>query len=137
MKLTENKKVSFNLFKLGKFIPVMNIPEGRQWFWDLMDKEREEYKNNGSSTNGIKMLSMEMMADNRERFKKMFGRPTFTFRGEFFYKDYIFEYKGHLFLVGTAKDKGTVYEVVKMPNHKFVGVVKEFLDEFSKELNTI
>jgi hypothetical protein len=134
MNLTSYIKNAKQIFQSGGFDSIMNVPEGRQWFWDLMDKERAEYKkNNNSLPRVMKMLSMEMYADNRERFKKLFGKPSFTFTGEFFYKNYIFEYKGHLFLVGTAKDKGTIYEVCISKEHSSEGVVKEFLEEFSKE----
>lgn len=125
------KDKSHILFKQGKFVPVMNLAEGRDWFNKLHDLQRLNSKPFSDYNYEIDFC---LLSDNRDRFKRMFGKPTFTFRGEFFYKDYIFEYQNHLFLVGTAKGKGTVYEVCKMDGFPFTGVVEDFLDEFHKQL---
>lgn len=127
-------KIVKDLFEKGGFTPVINTADGRKWHNDLYENQRKEYEKDNTFSEEKFKRNFCMSADNRQIFKRMFGKPTFHFRGEFFYSDYVFEYKGHLFLAGTAKDKGTVFEVHKIEGKPFKGVVYEFLEEFNKQL---
>ena len=120
------KKIKEEIFDHGGFVSVRNIPEGRLWFNNMDDKFRDGHEK------GIEWSFDElfvMSSDHRETLKKLFGKPSFYFKGEFYYHNYLFEYKEHLFLIGTAKDKGTLYEVHKVKNKKLQGVVSGFLTE--------
>lgn len=130
----EAKEIKKDIFDCGGFVSIQNIEEGKEWFVALEDKFIEDHKK------GIEHPFEEvflMWSDHRETLKKLFGKPSFYFRGEFYYHDHVFEYKGHLFLVGTAKDKGTCYEVFKIKDKPFKGVVSEFLTEIHSKLLSV
>lgn len=56
------------------------------------------------------------LGDNRKRFRKMWGSVSFCYNGAHFYQNWAFRV-GHgsfyaIYIVGTAKNKGTTYEVI-------------------------
>jgi hypothetical protein len=82
---------------------------------------------------------MSLLADNREVFRYLFGKPCFYFRGEFYHHGWLFEFKGRQIVVLTAKGKGTSYELVNNPKPEGPvpdkeDTIIEFLDLLRKEL---
>lgn len=75
-----------------------------------------------------------LYADNREKLKTLFGKPTFYYKGEFYNHCHAFKFEGYLFIVSTAKDKGTSYEAESSipPHHEHI--IIDFMNEFTRLL---
>jgi hypothetical protein len=59
--------------------------------------------------------SAALLGDNRENFRKLFGKADWHFKGsEFYFHVWVRHYKNTTILLLTAKDKGTCYEVVEV-----------------------
>lgn len=69
------------------------------------------------SPRSILFLNAHMFSDNRARFRRMWGKPSFYYRGEFYFHGWAFEVKIHegstIFYILTAKGKGTCYEATR------------------------
>jgi len=63
-----------------------------------------------------------MTGDNRQRFRKAFGRCAFVFHGSHTFHCWLMDLGTAHLLVLTAKDKGTCYEAVKMLDGKKIPV---------------
>lgn len=61
-----------------------------------------------------------LLADNREKLKNVFGEPHWKWRGEFLFHTWVLEYCGDTFIINTAKNKGTSYEVVRNKNEELI-----------------
>ena len=78
-----------------------------------------------------------MCRDNRTRFRKLWGKPSFCWKGsEFYFHCWVLRLgeKG-IVLVLTAKGKGTCYEAVtQMPGGELPGVDIRAIIRFLKEV---
>lgn len=62
----------------------------------------------------------DVLKDNREAFKTIWGKPDWYWRGEFHFHVWVREWDGETFIVLTAKGKGTCIEMVRPKNNKRV-----------------
>lgn len=80
-------------------------------------------------------LDSGITGDNRETFKKLFGKPSFHFRGEFYYYNWALELDGGKaqIILGTAQGKGTCVEVIIQAHgtriRKDISVVLDFMQQ--------
>jgi len=72
---------------------------------------------------------MPLLADNREIFKRIWGKPDWHFDGEFYFHVWVKEHRGETFLVFTAKTKGTCVEMVR-PNNRGVDSQGKAINSF-------
>jgi hypothetical protein len=74
-----------------------------------------------------------IVGDNRKRFREMFGKPHFHFRGEFYMHAWRLDIGAAQVVVLTGKGKGTCYEVVTQVGGREVKAdihkVLEFIDD--------
>lgn len=54
----------------------------------------------------------QILGDNRVKFRTIFGKPHFRFRGNHYFHVWIIPFEGSEFVVLTAKDHGTCFEQV-------------------------
>jgi hypothetical protein len=105
--------------------PVQN------WDW-----YQNEWRNN------FDFILSDLFQDNRNRFREIWGKPSFCWRGEFYFHCWLLDIDGKAqMLVLTSKGKGTAYEVVFKRDGKkirkdknsliqFMGYIKEKLDGY-------
>lgn len=109
----------------GKIVgsPWMNFPEHYNWM--------QKYFHLGVSREMFDK-GCRISGDNRERFKKLFGKRNFIFSGSHFFHGWLADLGTTQVLVLTAKDHGTCYEVVVKRDGKKVKTdikkVFEFMD---------
>lgn len=111
MKPTTKSPQFIKNYKAGKIetIAIESITGFRKWY----------------STQQENVWKSGLLADNRERFTKLFGPCCHTFQGEFKYNNYYFEHDNQTFLVATAKGKGTRCELLLSGNaQSFDAIVK-------------
>lgn len=59
------------------------------------------------------ILRSHIYADNRKKLRDVFGKPSFCYRGEFYFHCWLLGLGGKAkLLILTAKEKGTCFEVV-------------------------
>ena len=106
-------------------VPWMNFPEHRDWMqkhWGL--GVSQEMFDKGCLING----------DNRERFKRLFGKRAFVFNGGegHYFHGWLADLETAQVLVLTAREHGTCYEVVVKRDgvkiRKDIKRVLEFMD---------
>ena len=102
---------------------VQNFPEWQKWmkkYWGVGVSRKKFDK--GCLIN----------CDNRERFKKHFGKCAFTFNGSHYYHGWLADLGTAQVIVFTAREHGTCYEVVTERDEKNVEAniprVLEFMD---------
>lgn len=108
--------------------PVQN------WDW-----YRDEWRNQ------FDFILSNLFQDNRERFREIWGKPSFCWRGEFYFHCWLLDINDEMaqILVSTAKSKGSAYEVVFKRDGKkirkdkdslihFMDYIKEKLDGYGK-----
>lgn len=111
--------------------PIENNPKVAQFIcdeqvrlWELGKRSGKEYKS--------------ILSDNREVFAKVFGKPHFHYRGEFYFHGWQIDFMESSFVVLTAKEKGTCisilesWEKVRKANPK---VMIEFVKYLTKKIN--
>lgn len=74
-----------------------------------------------------------VLGDNREKFKAMWGKPDFYFRGEHYFHVWVREFKGERFLVMTARTHGTVVEMAR-PDYRDIDGKRDVVAAFAKSL---
>ncbi len=87
------------LYKSGKAVTVdiRNFQAVTDWL----------YKENHIQS----LRNSKFLSDNREFFISKWGNPAFSMRGEFLYKCWVRSFEGETFIVCTAANKGTSYEL--------------------------
>jgi hypothetical protein len=58
----------------------------------------------------------KIFKDNRTDFKRIFGKPSFTFNGSHYFHGWLVEFNDTQLIVLTAKEHGTEYELVIKKN---------------------
>jgi hypothetical protein len=95
-------KVSKKDYVEGKLqtAAIENCKAYRDW---MMDRSSEDWKSR-----------MHLLCrDNREAFKKLWGKPDWHYNnGEFYFHGWVLVRGGETFIVQTAKHKGTCVEIV-------------------------
>lgn len=79
----------------------------------VTDYETKDLVSVPASPASLEVRSFRVWGDNRKRFKEIFGKPCFYYRGEFFYSAWKFYFQGYFFYVLTAATKGTCIEAEK------------------------
>lgn len=78
-----------------------------------------------------------VLEDNRARFKTIWGKADFYFRGSHYFHVWVREFQGETFLVLTAKDHGTVIEITR-PDYRAIddkwGAIAEFAEHVRGEI---
>jgi len=108
-------------FKPGENVtetnPVINVPE----FSGFVRKCGDEF-------------TRQALKDNRERFRTLWGKPSYCYHSEFYYHCWLLDLGGKALLLAlTAKGKGSSYELVEKLNGQPVAndlkTVKKFFRE--------
>jgi hypothetical protein len=76
---------------------------------------------------------MPLLGDNREKFKALWGKPDFYFRGSHYFHVWVKEFEGEKFLVLTAREHGTVVEMVR-PDYRDIDEKRDVVAAFAKSL---
>jgi hypothetical protein len=90
-------------------VAVGNFPDYRDWLSSYL-YSRGKAK---LSLDNFKLRSRRLHGDNRDRFRRLWGKPSFCWKGEFYYHCWLFNLDNKAtVLVLTAKGKGTCWELV-------------------------
>jgi len=103
-------------------VPVLNCQEFFRWF----------------STTNLGWRDPGILGDNRESFKKLWGKMDFSFKGEFYFHCWVREFEGETFVVLTAKGKGTCVEMLRPPGRGVdskAEVIKRFALDLQRQID--
>jgi len=77
-----------------------------------------------------------VLEDNRARFKAIWGKADFYFSGSHYFHVWVKKFQGETFLVLTAKDHGTVIEIVRDENAAFMKIdaIRDFAEHVRGEI---
>jgi hypothetical protein len=90
---------------------VTNFPKILEWMTTTESRELWEQR-------------IRLTGDNRKNFRDIFGKPSFCWKGEFYFHCWLLEVPGAKLLLLTAKEKGTCYDLLIGHERKVI----EFLD---------
>jgi hypothetical protein len=104
-------------------VAVENFPDYRNWYsrgkarlsLDKFPDYRNWYSQSKArlSLDKFKVRSRRLHGDNRDRFRRLWGKPSFCWKGEFYFHCWLFNLDNKATaLVLTAKGKGTCWEMV-------------------------
>lgn len=117
-------KISKKDYAEGKIdtVAVENCKAYRDW---VMDRSSEDWKDR-----------MHLLCrDNRETFKKLWGKPDWHYNnGEFYFHGWVLVRGGETFIVQTAKHKGTCVEMVGDLTESKSKAILEFMEWMWKSL---
>ena len=104
---------------------ILSFPKIRNWLLD-------ESLNNG-------LILGRFYADNRKELREILGKPSFCYRGEFYFHCWVVDLGKAQLLILTAKDKGTCHEVITHREGKKIrkdlGCIIEFLGNLRDKLD--
>jgi len=86
-------------------------------------------------SNELGLLRSRFFSDNRKALRKLFGKPSFCWRGsEFYYHCWVVDLGEAQVLVLTAKGKGTCHEIIVKRDGKEIPSHKQTVIDFLKWL---
>ena len=126
MKIKDVKFISIKGKDYGTKIqtnPIQNLPEWQKWmekYWGV-NLTREMF-NKGCN----------LVGDNREKFRKIFGKRNFTFKSSHYFHGWVADLGTAKLAILTAREHGSCYEVIERWNgekiQNDINRVLEFLD---------
>jgi len=107
-----------------------NFPDYRDWLSSYLHSQGKAKL----SLDNFKLRSRRLHGDNRDRFRRLWGKPSFCWKGEFYYHCWLFNLDNKAtVLVLTAKGKGTCWELVTHFGKKKVSNDFETILRFIKQ----
>lgn len=92
-------------------LPIDNNPKVYEWTYGRFMEAMENSDLSQDEKIERHVAFNTYLADNRERFKKIFGKPDFHYKSSFYFHCWSFEHAGETFVVLTADEKGTCIEM--------------------------
>lgn len=111
--------------------PIDNCRKYNKWF-----RKKSTFSIFYSSKLYDRSLPGIIFGDNRKLLKKLFGKPDWYYRGEFYFHVWVKEKDNETYLIFTAKEKGTGIEIVcpkdrdiQSKGKKIIAFVKELYEQ--------